>query len=133
MSDFGRGRLAIVISGRGSNLQAFIDACNNGQIDADIALVLSNRPEAGGLARAREAGIATNCIDHREYATREAFDAAMVECLQAVNPDLVILAGFMRILTPVFIDAFAGRLLNIHLPVAKIPGAKYSPAGSGRG
>jgi len=114
VSEFGRGRLAIVISGRGSNLQAFIDACNSGQIDADIALVLSNRPEAGGLAKARDAGIATTCIDHREYATREAFDAAMVDCLQAVNPDLVILAGFMRILTPVFIDAFAGRLLNIH-------------------
>ncbi|MEP1472810.1 MAG: phosphoribosylglycinamide formyltransferase [Halieaceae bacterium] len=114
MSEFDKGRLAILISGRGSNLQAFIDACNDGQIDADISLVLSNKPEAKGLVRASEAGITTACIDHREYATREAFDAALVERLQEASPDLVILAGFMRILTPVFLDAFAGKLLNIH-------------------
>ena len=114
MSEFDKGRLAILISGRGSNLQAFIDACSDGQIDADIALVLSNKPEARGLIKADEAGIPTACIDHREYATREAFDAALVQRLQEASPDLVILAGFMRILTPVFLDAFAGRLLNIH-------------------
>ena len=114
MSDFDKGRLVILISGRGSNLQAFIDACSTGQIDADIALVLSNKPDAKGLARASDAGIPTACIDHRDYATREAFDAALVERLQEASPDLVILAGFMRILTPVFLDAFAGSLLNIH-------------------
>ena len=114
MSEFGRGRIAILISGRGSNMQAFIDACEAGELEADIALVLSNKPEAAGLTRAREAGIATACINHQEYDSREAFDAALVTCLQDYDVDLVILAGFMRILTPVFIDPFAGRLLNIH-------------------
>ena len=114
MSEFGRGRIAILISGRGSNMQAFIDACEAGELEADIALVLSNKPEAAGLTRASEAGIATACINHQEYDSREAFDAALVTCLQDFDVDLVILAGFMRILTPVFIDPFAGRLLNIH-------------------
>ena len=107
-------RLAILISGRGSNMQAFIDACNSGVLDAEVALVLSNNPEAGGLARAAEAGIPTACIDHRNYDSRETFDAAMVAELSRHDPDLVILAGFMRILTPVFIEPFAGKLLNIH-------------------
>jgi len=107
-------RLAILISGRGSNLQAFIDACSSGVLDAEIALVLSNNPDAGGLARATEARIPTACIDHRNYDSREAFDAALVAELSRHDPDLVILAGFMRILTPVFIEPFAGKLLNIH-------------------
>jgi phosphoribosylglycinamide formyltransferase-1 len=113
-ADTGKARLAILISGRGSNLQAFIDACADGRLDARISLVLSNKPDAGGLARAEAAGIATACIEHRNYATREAFDAAMVECLARHEPDLLLLAGFMRILTPVFIEPFYGRLLNIH-------------------
>lgn len=107
-------RLAILISGRGSNMQAFIDACSSGVLDAEIALVLSNNPDAGGLARAAEAGIPTACINHRNYDSRETFDAAMVAELSRHDPDLVILAGFMRILTPVFIEPFAGKLLNIH-------------------
>lgn len=107
-------RLAILVSGRGSNLQAFIDACANGQLSAEIAVVISNNPDAGGLQRAEAAGIATCCINHRDYSTREAFDQALVTELVARRTELVVLAGFMRILTPVFIKPFAGRLLNIH-------------------
>ena len=114
MSSPGKARIAILISGRGSNMQAFIDACASGELNASIDLVLSNKPEAAGLAKAAEAGIATACVDHRQYDSREAFDAALVNTLQPLEPDLVILAGFMRILTPVFITPFAGKLLNIH-------------------
>ncbi len=118
-------RLAILISGRGTNLQTFIDACANGELPAQISLVISNNPDAAGLQRAEHAGIATRCIDHRNYPTRETFDAALVEALRAHSVDLVILAGFMRILTPVLIEPYLGRLLNIHpslLP--KYPGLK---------
>ena len=107
-------RLAILISGRGSNLQAFIDARAKGELAAEIAVVISNNPGAAGLQRAASAGIATCCINHREFATRESFDQALVTELDSRQVDLVILAGFMRILTPVFIKPFAGRLLNIH-------------------
>ena len=109
-----QARLAILISGRGSNMQAFIDACARGELDAQISVVISNNPDAAGLQRAAEAGIATCAIDHRSYPSREAFDQALVEQLNRSQVDLVILAGFMRILTPVFIAPFAGRLLNIH-------------------
>jgi phosphoribosylglycinamide formyltransferase-1 len=114
VSDARKARLAILISGRGSNLQAFIDACSSGDLDADIAVVLSNKPEAAGLARAAEAGISTCCIHHRDFASREEFDAALVAALDPFEVDLVILAGFMRILTSVFIEPFSGRLMNIH-------------------
>jgi len=107
-------RLGILISGRGSNMLAFIDACERGELAAQIALVLSNNPGAAGLERAAAAGIATACIDHRTFDSREAFDAALVQRLQAEDVDLVLLAGFMRILTPVFIEPFWGRLFNIH-------------------
>lgn len=120
-----RPRLAILISGHGSNLQAFIDACGADELNAQIGLVISNNPAAAGLQRAQDAGIAAHCIDHRNYRTREAFDQALVDELNANDVDLVILAGFMRILTSVFITAFAGRLLNIHpslLP--KYPGLR---------
>ena len=109
-----KARLAILISGRGSNMQAFTDACANGDLNAQISIVVSNNPNAAGLRRAAEAGITTCCIDHRSYPSREAFDQALVEQLNNARVDLVILAGFMRILTPVFIAPFAGRLLNIH-------------------
>lgn len=109
-----KGHLAILISGRGSNLQAFIDACASGELDATISVVISNNPDAAGLQRAAAAGIATCCINHRDFDSREAFDQAMVTELNHREVDLVILAGFMRILTPVFIAPFAGRLLNIH-------------------
>lgn len=95
-------------------MQAFIAACETGALDADVAVVLSNRRDAAGLAIAAAAGIPTVALDHRAYASREDFDAAMVEALQPFRPGLVILAGFMRILTPVFIAPFYGKLLNIH-------------------
>lgn len=107
-------RLAVLISGRGSNLQAFIDAHARGELAADIALVISNNPAAQGLQRAQRAGLTSRCIDHRGFATREAFDQALVDELRAHSIELVVLAGFMRILTPVLIDPFLGRLLNIH-------------------
>ena len=114
MANAPRGRLAVLISGRGSNLGAFIDACASGALNADIGIVISNNPDAEGLALAARAGVPTAIVNHRDYADRESFDAALVDTLSAHAPDLVILAGFMRILTPVFVEAFAGRLMNIH-------------------
>lgn len=114
MSQSRKPGLAILISGRGSNMQAFIAACESGTLAAEVAVVLSNKADAGGLATARAAGVPTLVIDHRAYDSREAFDAAMLEALRPFQPDLVILAGFMRILTPVFIEPFYGKLLNIH-------------------
>jgi len=110
----GKRRLAILISGRGSNLQAFIDAYEAGELDCDFALVLSNNPDASGLARAEAAGIPTDCVNHREFETREAFDRALAARVAEARPDLVILAGFMRILTSEFLTPFAGKLLNVH-------------------
>lgn len=109
-----RCRLAILISGSGSNLQAFIDHIETGALDADIAAVVSNKADALGLQRAAAAGIATAAVDHRRFASREEFDAELLARVQSTAPDLVILAGFMRILTPVFLRPFSGRLLNIH-------------------
>lgn len=120
-----KARLAILISGRGSNLQAFIDACAKGKLDAQLCVVISNNPDAAGLQRAAAAGVATRCINHRDYTTREAFDAALVRELSERQVDLIVLAGFMRILTPTFIQPFSGRLLNVHpslLP--KYPGLR---------
>jgi len=114
VSPASKKRLGILISGRGSNMQAFIQACAKQQLNADIAVVISNNPDAAGLELAQAAGIATRAVDHRLFASREAFDAALVECLEEHRVDLVILAGFMRILTPTFISPYAGRLLNIH-------------------
>ena len=107
-------KLVLLISGRGSNMEAFIEATQQGQLAADIALVISNRPDAVGLETARAAGIATRCINHRDYDSREAFDADLADAVGEANPDLIILAGFMRILTPVFVQPFQGKLLNIH-------------------
>lgn len=107
-------RLVILISGSGSNLQAFIDQCANGKLKAHIAAVISNKAEAYGLVRAEKAGINTHVIKHGDYANRESFDAALADLVDSYQADAVILAGFMRILTPVFVDRFHGRLLNIH-------------------
>ena len=107
-------RLVVLISGSGSNLQAIIDACASGGIDAEVVAVISNRGDAYGLQRARQAGIPTEVIDHSAYPDREAFDRALMEHIDSHDPDLVILAGFMRILTPRFVHHYAGRLLNIH-------------------
>jgi phosphoribosylglycinamide formyltransferase-1 len=107
-------KLAVLISGAGSNLQAFIDATANGALDAEVSLVLSNRADAFGLERAATAGIATAVVDHKAFANREDFDRALLASLAPHKVDLVILAGFMRILTPLFISAYSGRLINIH-------------------
>lgn len=107
-------RLVILISGSGSNLQAFIDRIAGGELDARIACVISNKPAAGGLQRAQAAGLATDVVDHTGFASREAFDDELRKRVESYRPDLVILAGFMRILTPVFLRPFIGRLLNIH-------------------
>ena len=109
-----RCRTAILISGSGSNLQSFIDRTASGEIDLDLCLVFSNRRDAYGLVRAEQAGIETSCIEHGDYATREAFDRAVAARLDEAGPELLILAGFMRILTPWFVAHFEGRMLNIH-------------------
>lgn len=108
------GRIAILISGRGSNMQAVIDACERGELNASVCLVLSNNPDAAGLDKAADQGINIACVNHRDYPDREAFDQALVGALDRFQVDLVVLAGFMRILTPVLITPYLGRLLNIH-------------------
>ena len=105
---------AVLISGSGTNLQSFIDKVASGSLDLELAVVLSNKPAAAGLERARQAGIPVECVKHGDYPDRESFDAALVDTLDRYAPDLIVLAGFMRILTPVFIDHFAGRIFNIH-------------------
>lgn len=107
-------RLVILISGSGSNLQAFIDQCKTGQLKADIAAVISNKADVYGLERAKKAGIVTHIIDHKQYESRENFDEALADLVDSYQADAVILAGFMRILTPRFVTPFLGRLLNIH-------------------
>jgi phosphoribosylglycinamide formyltransferase 1 len=107
-------RLGVLISGRGSNLKSLIDAIAVGRLDASIALVISNKADAPGLEHARRAGIETLVLSHKEFATREAYDRAMVHELNGRGVGLVCLAGFMRLLSPVFVEAFPNRILNIH-------------------
>ncbi len=107
-------KTVILISGRGSNMEALIAARAAGALPVDIAAVISNRPEAAGLATAAAVGIAVRCVDHKAFAGREAFDAALAECIDGFAPDLVVLAGFMRILSDDFVHHYAGRLMNIH-------------------
>ena len=109
-----RRRVGILISGRGSNMAALLEAARDPAYPAEIVVVVSNRPDAGGLERARAAGIAAEVVDHKLYADREAFDAALDRVLREHRVELVCLAGFMRILTPAFVEAWAGRMLNIH-------------------
>lgn len=109
-----RPRVAILISGRGSNMMSLIEAASRPGFPAEIALVLSNRPDAHGLARAQAAGIVTQALDHKAYADRAAFDAALDTLLIAEQIDLVCLAGFMRLLTAPFTESWAGRMINIH-------------------
>ncbi len=106
--------VVVLISGSGSNLQALIDSVAHDGNPARIAAVICNRADAYGLERAQQAGIATGLLDHKQFDGREAFDAALIQTIDAHQPDLVVLAGFMRILTPGFVQHFAGRLLNIH-------------------
>jgi len=107
-------RLGVLISGRGSNLQAIVDAIGSRQLHATVAVVISNRPEAAGLRRAREAGIETVCLEARDYAGRDAYDCALVAKLRDRRVDLVCLAGFMRIVGAPLLDAFPNRILNVH-------------------
>ena len=107
-------RIVVLISGRGRNLQALIDACASGLIDGQVVAVISNHAEAGGLARARAAGIPALARSHRDFASREAFDAALIERIDPYQPNIVALAGFMRILTPAFVGHYLGRMVNIH-------------------
>jgi phosphoribosylglycinamide formyltransferase-1 len=106
--------IAVLISGGGTNLQAIIDAIERQELAATIRVVVSNRADAYGLTRAQKHGLATVVIDHKEFFSREAFEAELVRTLQTHGVELVILAGFMRVLTPVFIRAFPQRIINIH-------------------
>lgn len=106
--------IVVLISGSGTNLQAIIDAIEAGSLPARIALVLSNRADAGGLERARRHGIPTQVISHKDFDDRQQFDQAMQAIIESHNPRLVVLAGFMRILTDGFVAHFSGRLINIH-------------------
>jgi phosphoribosylglycinamide formyltransferase-1 len=110
----GRSRLGVLISGRGSNLGALIDAIAQGRLAATIAIVVSNRHNAAGLERAREAGIETIVLDHRQFSSRHDFDAAVARELHARDVQLVCLAGFMRLVGPALLDAFPNAILNIH-------------------
>jgi phosphoribosylglycinamide formyltransferase-1 len=107
-------RCAVLVSGSGSNLQALLDQAAAGDLGAEITGVVSNRPQAYALERARAAGVATQAVDHTAFPDRAAFDAALEEAVARLEPDLVVLAGFMRVLTPAFVTRFSGRLINVH-------------------
>ncbi len=123
--------IGVLISGRGSNLQAIIDAIADGRLNAQIAVVVSNRPDAAGLTRARDAGIEALVLDHTDkskFATREDYDHALVRVLKERQVRLICLAGFMRLLTTVFLDAFPDAVINIHpslLPAFPGTNAQY--------
>lgn len=107
-------KIAVLVSGSGSNLQALIDAQQRGELAVNIAVVVSNRPSAKGLSRAQQVGIPTQVVDHTQFHSRTAFDKAMMLTLDQYQPDLLVLAGFMRILTPEFVGHYQGRMMNIH-------------------
>ncbi len=106
--------LGVLISGTGTNLGAILDAIAAGELDARVHVVVSNRAEAGGLARARAAGVPAVALSHRDHASREAYDAALVAELRSAGVEWVVLAGFMRVVTPVLLAAFPDRVVNIH-------------------
>ena len=106
--------IVILISGRGSNMEAIVGRCAEEAWPARVVAVISNRADAAGLAFARERGIATAVVDHKTFASREAFDAELAQTIEGFAPDVVALAGFMRILGPAFVSCFEGRLVNIH-------------------
>ncbi|WP_020675731.1 phosphoribosylglycinamide formyltransferase [Geopsychrobacter electrodiphilus] len=107
-------RLGILASGGGTNLQSIIDGCAAGTLSAEVAIVICNNPGAGALTRAETAGLKTCCINHRDFTRRSDFDSKVVKQLQAANVELVVLAGFMRIISPVFLEAYPQRIINIH-------------------
>lgn len=107
-------RIVVLISGGGSNLQSLLDQCQSGALNANIVAVISNRPDAFGLSRARQAGVKALWLDHKSFANRAAFDQSLADLIDEQRPDLVVLAGFMRILTDEFVNRFLGRMINIH-------------------
>ena len=109
-----RPKIVILISGSGSNMLAIAEAVKSGDIDAEVAAVISNRPEAAGLQKARDRDIPCVGLDHKEYQSREHFDVALMRKIDEYEPDVLVLAGFMRILTPDFVRRYEGRMLNIH-------------------
>jgi phosphoribosylglycinamide formyltransferase-1 len=109
-----RASAAVLISGGGTNLQSIIDASGRDEIAVDLAVVVSNKPEANGLNRARKAEIPVECVANDDFADRPSFDQALIERIDLYSPDMILLAGFMRILTPQFVAHFEGRILNIH-------------------
>jgi phosphoribosylglycinamide formyltransferase 1 len=106
--------IVILISGRGSNMEAIVRACASEGWNARIAAVVSNRPDAAGLGFAKERGIATAVVDHKGYSGRDVFDAELARVIEGFEPDVLVLAGFMRILSPNFVQRFAGRMVNVH-------------------
>ncbi|WBF67032.1 phosphoribosylglycinamide formyltransferase [Desulfovibrio subterraneus] len=107
-------KIAVLASGNGSNLQAILDRHAGGVLDVDIRLVLCNRANAHALERAKAAGVQTLCRPHVDFPDRESFDLAMIEAIREAGADTIVLAGYMRLLTPTFLQAFAGRVINIH-------------------
>lgn len=107
-------KVGVLISGAGTNLQTIVDRSEQGELDAEVVCVVSNRADAFGLQRARKHGIAALHLDHRAYSGRQEYDTALAEYLKSCNVDLVVLAGFMRIVTPVLLEAFPNRVMNIH-------------------
>ena len=107
-------KIAVLLSGNGSNLEAIIDACKKNLINGSVDIVISNNPNAYGIQRAKNHSINYKIIDNKSFETREDFDQALVEVLKDIRPDLIVLAGFMRILTPLMIEAFKNKIINIH-------------------
>ena len=107
-------RLAILLSGRGSNFQAIHEAVRNGTLDAEIVCVISNRPDAPGIQRAREYGYAAHILDHKTYPNRAAHEEAVLHVLEEARPDFIALAGYMRLLSAAFIERWRNRIVNIH-------------------
>ncbi|MGY5450093.1 phosphoribosylglycinamide formyltransferase [Agarivorans sp. MS3-6] len=106
--------IVVLISGSGTNLQAIIDACKEGRINASIAAVISNKADAFGLERAQQAAINTVVVNPKEYSDRNSYDLALAEVIEQQQADLIVMAGFMRILSPAFVERFSGKMLNIH-------------------
>jgi phosphoribosylglycinamide formyltransferase-1 len=107
-------RIGALASGGGTNLQSIIDRCLDGSLEAEVSLVVSNNPDAGALDRAGKAGIPCRCIDHRQFPSREDFDREVVAALKQAGVELVVLAGFMRLISGAFLEEFPGRIMNIH-------------------
>jgi phosphoribosylglycinamide formyltransferase-1 len=107
-------KIVILISGRGTNMETVVRACAREGWQAQVAAVISNRPDAAGLAFAAANGITATVVDHRDFTTREAFDQALARSIDGFEPDLVMLAGFMRVLTDAFVERYAGRMINVH-------------------